>query len=90
MARNSLWCIISAAGLATTLSTPALAQISCGTTGPDALIGRIDAPSNYAHVGDVDAFSATLDTCNVGSGVMTVSTAVELVTVPALLATVTL
>jgi hypothetical protein len=54
-------------------SSASLAQVSCGVPGPDGMVGGITGFANYAHVGDIDAFSLGATTCNLGSATMVVN-----------------
>lgn len=69
--RRSTILILGAAALAA--APAALAQVDCAIAGPDAVVGRIQTPANYAREGGIDAFSLAIDTCNVGSAMIPVS-----------------
>jgi hypothetical protein len=60
------------ASVAVAVGAPALGQVECGVEGADAVVGRIGSAGNYAAAGGEDAFSLGVDTCNLGTGVLSV------------------
>lgn len=49
------------------LPAGAHAQTSCTSTGPDVIVGNFTGVANYASLGGIEAFSAGVDLCNIGS-----------------------
>ena len=43
-----------------------ISGIATAQVGPDVIVGAITGPSNYSHVGGIDAFSVGTTSCNIG------------------------